>query len=514
MCMVMKLYDLIQSVINIYKSKSVRTDRRKSVPFGKSLNDNISYVKRSFDPCADLVIHEMKLTGINAAVFLIDNMINKSVLSLGILEPLYKFTYKGTPEQCINDIRSRVIYLDDIAEITTFDELTDMIMSGFAVIAVDGCDRMIAAGIQGFSSRSISEPESDVIQRGAKEGFVEPLHTNLSMIRRRMKNPHLCSEIIKVGTLSRTEVCICYLSDIASPTIVSRLKQRLHEVTLETVLASGYLVPFIEDKGDISPFCTVGITERPDTVCGKLTEGRIAVLIDGVPDALIVPHLFAEYFQTLDDYSNRPYFAVFTRWLKLAAFFISMLLPGIFVALATFDPEMFPTLMLNKIAGSIGATPLSLMAETVLIQLVYEVMRESGLRMPQPLGYAVSIVGGLVIGDTAVNAGLIGAPTLMVAAAAAICSYIIPNLYAPAAMLRLTFTFIGGIFGIGGVSLLFCLVFINLCSKTSFGIPFTSPITPFGTAAARDVFIRAGWKTLSDKIQKVQNMPGADISGG
>lgn len=510
----MHLYNFIRSVLNMYQSKGKMLPQQKKIPFGKSLQDNISYVKRSFEGCADFVVHEMKLQGIKAAVFSIDNMINKSVLSLGIMEPLSRSTYTGTPEEGLEKIRSSIICLDDISVITVYEDLYRLIMSGFAVIAVDGCDKMLAVGIQGYASRGISEPESDVIQRGSKEGFVEPLRTNLSMIRRRMKTPLLCSEIITVGALSQTEVCICYLKNAASPEIISSLKQRLHAVTSDTILAAGYLVPFLEDSGNISPFSTVGITERPDTVCGKLTEGRIAVLIDGVPTALIVPYLFAEYFQTLDDYSNRPYFAVFARWLKLAAFFVSMLLPGIFVALGTFDPEMFPTLLLNKIAGSIGATPLSLMAETILIQLVYEIMRESGLRMPQPLGYAVSIVGGLVIGDTAVNAGLIGAPTLMVAAVAAICSYIIPNLYAPTAMLRLLFTFIGGIWGIAGVSLLFCLVFINLCSKTSFGIPFTAPITPFGSGAVRDVFIRAGWKTLSRRTQKIQNMPGADITGG
>ena len=201
----------------------------------------------------------------------------------------------------------------------------------------------------------------------------------------------------------------------------------------------------------------------------------------------------------------------FTILLKFAVLFISVLLPGFYTSLGTFDPEMFPTLTLNKIAVSIAGTPMSLMSETLLILLVYEIMRESGLRMPQPLGYAVSIVGGLVIGDTAINAGLIGAPTLMVVAISAICSYIIPNLYAPAAILRILFTIAGGIGGIWGLSAVFCMVFVELCAKTSFGIPYTSPITPPGVSALRDVFIRAGWKTLSKKQERIQNMPGSEV---
>ncbi len=507
------MYEFINVIKSVYTKKSQKNTDVKKTYLNSSLASNIEYIRRSFHNAADLTVHEMELTGINAAVISIDNLINKDILALGIMKPLFEFQFNGSPKDCLDNIQNKILYIDDITEIKTFDELYTFILSGFAVIALDGCETMLSVGIQGYKSRSISEPESDVIQRGSKEGFVEPLRTNMSMLRRRMKSTDLNFEIYTVGDVSKTEICLCYLNDVTSKEILGRLKSRINDINIDTVLAAGYLVPYLEDSGGISPFRTVGITERPDTVCGKLTEGRIAILIDGVPSALIVPYLFAEYFQTLDDYSNRPYFAAFTRWLKFVAFFISVLLPGIYTALGTFNPEMFPTLMLNKIAGSIGDTPLSLMAETLLILLVYEIMRESGLRMPQPLGYAVSIVGGLVIGDTAINAGLIGAPTLMVAAVSAICSYIIPNLYAPAAILRLIFTVAGGIWGIWGISAVFCLVFINLCSKTSFGIPYTSPITPLGASALRDVFVRAGWKTLAGKNEKIQNMPGADVMG-
>ena len=508
------MYDFINIIKDIYTQKTGEKNAVSKTILNSSLKSNLDYIRRDFNNAADLTIHEMSLSGIDSAVISIDNLISKDILALGIIKPMFEYSFTGSPESCLSDIQYKILYIDDITEITTFEELYSFIMSGFAVIALEGCPKMLAVGIQGYKSRSISEPESDVIQRGSKEGFVEPLRTNMTLIRRRMKSPKLNLEIMTIGRLSKTEICLCYLSDTASPKIISMLKERLNKVNIDTVLAAGYLVPYLEEEGRVSPFSTVGVTERPDTVCGKITEGRIAVLVDGVPSALIVPYLFAEYFQTLDDYSNKPYFATFTRWLKYAAFLISILLPGIYTALGTFNPEMFPTLMLNKIAGSIGDTPLSLMAETILILLVYEIMRESGLRMPQPLGYAVSIVGGLVIGDTAINAGLIGAPTLMVVAISAICSYIIPNLYAPAAILRLMFTVAGGLFGIWGVSALFCLVFINLCSKNSFGIPYTSPITPTGAALMRDVAVRAGWKTLSAKTEMVQNMPGANVKSG
>ncbi len=504
------LYELISNLKSIFSNHKIPGPIPEKTKLNDNLISNLDYIRRRFDYSCDLMIHEIKPNGIRCAVISIDNMINKDILGQAVLKPLYSYDFSNkTSDECMKTIETELLYIDDISRISTFEEVYRFILSGFAVLALDGCNQMLSIGVQGYQSRSISEPESDVVQRGSKEGFVEPIRTNMSLLRRRMKTPELKFEILTAGNLSKTEICLCYLNNAVSKDILAEVKKRINAMNIDTVFAAGYMVSYLEDSGGISPFRSIGITERPDTLCGKLTEGRIGILIDGVPSALIVPYLFAEYFQTLDDYSNRPYFAAFTRLLKFAAFIISILLPGIYTALGSFNPEMFPTLMLNKIAVSIGDTPLSLMSETLLILLVYEIMRESGLRMPQPLGYAVSIVGGLVIGDTAINAGLIGAPTLMVVAISAICSYIIPNLYAPAAILRIVFTIIGGTLGIWGIAAAFCMVCVNLCSRTSFGIPYTSPITPFGATALRDVFFRADWKTLSLKNEKIQNMPGA-----
>ncbi len=505
------LYRFFSQLKSIYQKQDAVPFEPERTPFSCSLEANLSYIRTAFSDSADLTVRELKLSGLNIAVISIDNMVDKQVLSDGVIKPMFGFDFTGTPQTCYNNIKYRLLYTPDLLDLTCYEEMESRIMSGFAVIAVDGCDKMLAVGIQGYASRSVSEPEADVVQRGSKEGFVESLRVNMSMLRRRMKNPLLVLEVMTVGSVSRTEVGICYLRDKASPAILEQLRSRLRKTGLKTLMASGYLVPFLEEQHSFSLFSGVGTSERPDTVCGKLTEGRIAVIVDGVPSVLIVPYLFAEHFQTLDDYSNRSYFAALTRRLKYAAFLISVLLPGVYVTLGTFDPEMFPTLMLNKIASSITATPLSLLAETILILFVYEIMREAGLRMPQPLGYAVSIVGGLVVGDTAVNAGLLGAPTLMVVAVTAISSYVLPDLYAPSAILRVLFVFAGGWFGMWGIAVLACVILINLCGKTSFGIPYTTPVTPFSAVALRDVFVRAGWPVLSKKTETVQELPGADL---
>lgn len=503
------MYDFIRRIREMTAPAPRMQPQQPEQGLFADLKQNEEELRRLFHHASDLTIRPLRVGGKAADVLTIDNLVDKAILSEAIIRPLTRGMEEQkelTPER----IRESLLFTENVQEVHTFRALIQTLLSGSAVIAVQGFAVMIASGVQGYRTRGISEPTADVVPRGSKEGFVESLRTNLSMIRRRMKTESLCSEMLTIGRLSHTEVCLCYVEGLVSPAILQEVRERLRKADLETVLAAGYVVPFLEKRRGFSFFTTVGITERPDTVCGKLSEGRIAVLIDGVPGALTVPFVLAEVFQTLDDYTNRPFFAAFTRWLKFAAFFVSMLLPGLFVALGTFHTEMYPTLLLNRIAAAMAHTPLSLTGETLAILFVYEMMRESGLRMPQPLGYAVSIVGGLVIGDTAVHAGLIGAPTLMVVAVAAISSYIIPNVYAPLSVLRLLFTVVGGLWGLWGIGALLFVVFVDVCSQESFGVPFTTPISPFGAQVFRDVALRADWRILSEKTETIQTMPGVN----
>ena len=237
----------------------------------------------------------------------------------------------------------------------------------------------------------------------------------------------------------------------------------------------------------------------------------MAILIDGTPNVIVLPHLFLENFQSLDDYANRPFYAAFTRVLKLLAFFLAMYLPGFYVAASTFHPEMIPEPLLLKIAQSELNTPFSVMVEAIVIHIIYEIMREAGLRAPKSLGHAVSIVGALVIGDAAVNSGLIGAPTLMVIAVTAISSYLVPSLYEPVALCRLVFILIGGTIGFWGLMTAMFLMTANLCSESSFGIPFGSPLSPFSLSSMRDAVLRFGWPKLGKRVEKIQDLPGSTL---
>lgn len=480
-----------------------------------SINEIKLSLQSQFDNSADLSVRVFTLKSalkIQAAVITMEGLVDKEQLSQSVLNPLLTFDYGARDSAAVSVIAySSVMASSDVIKLSSADEIVTYITSGFAVLMIDGAEELYAVGVQGYSFRGVSEPESEVVQRGSREGFTEPLRVNMSMIRRRMKTPDLKFEQMTVGTDSKTQLMICYLQSQVSLDLLNKLKNRLSGCNLETVLASGYLSDYLEDNGSGSLFSGVGISERPDTVCGKMTEGRIAIIVDGTPAVMIVPHLFVEEFQSVDDYSNRTYYAAFIRLMKYLSFFVSVFLPGLYVALAQFHPEYFPTWLLINTSESLAQTPFPVTAEVLAITVVYEIMKEAGLRIPKSLGHAVSIVGALVIGDSAVNAGIISASTLMVVATAAICGYVTSPLYPPIMMLRMLFIVVGGFTGLWGITLATAVVLIGMCAKTSLGVPYLSSLSPFSLRRMRDVFIRAGWRQLSKHTIRVQKFPETEV---
>ena len=474
----------------------------------QSLTENTQFFQQKFQNAMDFMLRELDLGGVRAALLGLDGLVNKQVITLSILDPLLAAPPPDKPgEAALAYIEGQVLATMEQKRVGDTAQALTLLMSGFALLLVEGCREGLAFGVQGFATRGPEEPQNEVMQRGAKDGFTESFLTNIAMIRRRLKTTDLKFEKVEVGAQSHTPLALCYLQGVASPQILAQVKQRLAACDLQTVLGAGYLSGFL-DRGRL--FRGVGMTERPDVVCGKIEEGRIAILVEGTPSALLVPFLFVENFQTLDDYLARPFYGTFLRWLKYAAFFLSAFLPGLYVAIVTHHPEMLPEALLLKIAESESQTPFPIMAETLLLYFLYEVLREAGLRAPRSLSATVSIVGGLVVGDTAVAAGLVGAPSLLVVALTAIAGYAVPRLYEPLALLRLGFLLAGNFLGVWGVVIGLTVLLMDLCGTSSFGVPLLSPIAPFrGELAARDVLARADWRRLARRRATVQTMPGS-----
>ena len=380
---------------------------RKLAP---TLQQRLADLREMVGNTGDLIVNELTVCGIDCAVVMCEGMVATAVFAELFAEPLTALRLdQPTPEKLLGWVRHQSLLAPDQKEFQTYGDLTRFIMSGFVVLLAEGVEPGLAFGIQGYDGRSVSEPAGESNERGSREGFIEKLRPNLALVRRRFKSADLTFEMVNFGVKSRTDGALVYLRGAVSPELLEEVRRRLSQVKIDVVLESGYLQPFLDAK-PLSIFSGVGYTERPDTLCAKVSEGRIGLLVDGTPYALVVPYLFNEHFQSFDDYAHRPYFATFIRWLKYAAFLFSFLLPGLYVGLGSFHPELLPKNLLLKLAQSESVTPLPLMFEALLIFFIYEIMREAGLRMPKSVGHAVSIVGALVIGDAAVTAGLIGAP--------------------------------------------------------------------------------------------------------
>lgn len=478
----------------------------------KDLGRNTVNIRAIMRNSSDLNIKYAKAGGVCVCILFCEGQTDTNQMANLIFRPINSIgnEKKLDPARVMEIMQGELLLAGEQHQVDDYEQLTAEIMNGFCVILADGVTHGIAVGVQGYEKRSVSEPSTHINLRGSREGFVEPVRTNMSMLRRRIKSPDLVFKLSTVGSLSNTDICLCYIESKVSRELLEDIERRLEELPLSAVLEGGYIQPFLEEKGSLI-FDEAGITERPDTLAAKLYEGRVGIIIDGTPFALIIPRLFTENFQTLDDYTQKPVYVAIMRALRYIAFAASVLLPGFYVAIANFHPELIPDSLLLNLAASIQITPYNLLTECLLIHIFYEIMREAGLRMPSNLGHAVSIVGGIVIGDIVVSAGLIGAPLVLIVAVSSIASFIVPDLYNNIVVMRFAFIIVGGMWGLFGITILGMLFLLKICSMSPYGIPYTSPVSPFSLRGMRDTLIRAGWRTLAKNDVKIQDLNGSDL---
>ncbi len=506
------MFDELKRKINYLFKNENSAPSKEAVPLTSSLTENMILLRKQYPDSMDLNKREIELGRGKIALLCCEGLVSSQTIALSLVRPLQEAAEKNnmTSDEIFDFIQHKSLLAPEQREIYNFDELFTSIMSGFAAILVEGKNIGFVVGMHGFQFRSVSEPTNEVNELGPKEAFTEPIRINLSMIRRRLRSPDLRFNLMNVGKKSKTDVSVIYLKDRASPKLVNEVKRKLSKIDMDIILDSSYVRPFLEEN-PFSLFSSVGTTERPDVLCGKIKEGRIAVLIDGSPYALIVPHLFSENFKSFDDYAHRPYFSTFVRILKYISFFISFLLPGGYVAVTTFHPELLPRQLLFSIASAEQTIPFSIMTEALFIYLVFEIMREAGIRLPNAVGHTIGIVGALVIGDAAINAGLVGAPIVMVVAITAICAFSVPKLYEAIMILRFAFILIGGLSGLFGIAVASVFVGATISSMNSLHIPMTAPLSPFDMRWMSDTVLFTGIPKNSNGKMKIQDISGSQL---
>ena len=456
----------------------------------------ISYFKRIFTDDNSVVFRELVLKDegrTRCCLIYINGLVDSSFISTHIVKPLAEADPLSTPFH-EHEVLS-LITAAGAKSLRSPEAAVDQILTGNTALVLGTMEEILIVDTFGAEKRSIQEPSTEKNVRGPKEGFTESLIVNMSMIRRRIRSPELKFEYKVLGSVSSKSICICYIKDIASPKIVRELMNRLEKINLDAVLDSGVLQESLKDSS-FSPFKTIGGTEKPDAVAGKLLEGRVVLLCDGSPMALTVPFIFTEYFQVSEDYYNFFVFASLNRMLRLLGFFLATSVAPIYVALITFHQEMIPTTLVIGITAARQGVPFPTIVEALLLLVMFEILREVGIRIPSEIGQTISFVGALIIGQAAVEAKFISAPMVIVAAIAGITGFLVAQMDAELLVIRYTFLIASSIIGLFGY--LFCIIilFIHLSSLRSFGIPYLMSVASPMKQDQKDMLIRAPWKFL------------------
>lgn len=421
-----------------------------------------------------------------------DGMINNKLLNEDIIRPVLEYSFGKDDPELIRTVSESITLSNSVERTDQVEELVQGIVYGDTVLLARGCPDALVLNTKGWAVRSIAEPESERVLRGPREGFNESLLMNLSMLHRKLRTPDLKMKYRTFGTRSKTKACICYLDSLVNKSVLEELEKRLDRIDIDGTLDTNYIGELIKDS-PFSAIKTVGSTERPDVVAGRLLEGRIALFLDGTPSVLTVPHLFIELFQSDEDYYVNFVFASIGRLLRILAFVISLTFPAIYVALVTFHQEMLPTQLLLSISASRQGVPLPTALETVLMLIVFEMLRESGARMPGIMGQTLSIVGALVVGQAAVDAKLVSAPIIIVVGLAGITGLMVPRLKGYILVHRFCLLFCACILGLYGLLLGIVALLVGIFGMHSFGVPIVPDFHLKNPQEYKDIYVRFPW---------------------
>lgn len=458
------------------------------VPLPDSVEDIKVQLHRELGASNDLVFRTIRIGRRKALLVFIEGMVNSDQINEHLLRPLQR---TDIPAPSLALIQERYLSAGEVAEHENFKAAVLGILSGQVLLAVEGATKVLTINAPGFPNRAVEESATEAVIRGPRDGFTENLLQNTALIRRRIKTPNLTIQHLNLGEYSRTKVALAWIKGIADPVLVDEIKKRLDRIEIDAIMESGYIEEFIEDNPR-SPFPQLKGTERPDKVAADLFEGRIALVTDNTPFVLTMPVSFWQFLQANEDYYERPFIATALRMLRFYALLISMFLPAIYVAATTFHQEMIPTSLALSIAGSREGTPFPAVIEALIMEIAFEALREAGVRLPKPVGQAVSIVGALVVGQAAVEAGLVSPAMVIVVAGTAIASFVIPynGLSIAIRLLRFPLLLSAGALGLYGMLAVFFVILLHLCNLRSLGRPYMAPMAPLIVSDLKDTNVR------------------------
>lgn len=496
----MKKLQLQKPQAAVYASSS----SQPQMPFSGVLEQDMAWLQDCYVRCSDLVYRQFTIggeQGHRAAVFFFDGMTNSRVVHDNILQPLF-IDAELAQYDAENDKKTQKYFsflkqhLLPAGEVESTDDLEQgrmAMMNGDVLLLIDGCRQGFIIDAKGFPARPVGSAQNEMVLRGPQEAFTEVLRVNTALIRRRLRTDKLKLEEKTLGRLTQTNVSVVYLEGIANENIIAEIHRRLDNLKdVDSILDGSCIEQYIEDA-PFSIFPQIQYTERPDKVAASLLEGRVALVVDGSPEVLLLPLMFVQLLQSPEDYYNRVWAGTFMRWVRYLGMLIATTFPSLYVAVTSFHPEMLPLSLLLSISSAREGVPFPAFVEALIMELSFELLREASIRLPGAIGNTIGIVGALVIGDAAVSAHLVAPQMVIVVAITAIGSFTVPSMEAsyPIRLVRFPLMLLAATFGLYGVMLGWLLIIIHLVHLRSFGFPYLEPLAPLKLNELRDVLVRA-----------------------
>lgn len=481
------------------------------------LANNVKVLRKEFEDCSDVVFRELQMTSdVRGLVIFVDGIVKAESIQDHVLRPLLlHFGSKSGQDSSPDDLESSIVTVSQLSRTEKYADAIQAVLSGNAILLVDGFTEALILSVIGGNRRSVQEPQSEASVRGPREGFTESLRTNTSLVRFKVKTTKLKMVPFVIGTHTNTNIVLAYIEGLAETAVIEEVRKRLSAIKIDGVLESGYIEELIEDN-PFSPFPQFRHSERPDSIASVLLEGDFAIFVDGTPFVLSGPSSFWKMMQASEDYYERYMIGNMLRWLRYTFLLISLLLPALYIAVTTYHQDMLPSTLILSIAASREAIPFPALVEALIMEISFEALREAGIRLPKTVGQAVSILGALVIGQAAVQAGIVSAPMVIIVSMTGIASFTIPhfNMAISVRMLRFPIMVFAGVLGMFGIVVGVLLISLHLAQLKSFGKPYLTGIAPYRHSDQKDIFVRAPWWSMIRRPSKGTDPGGKRMKKG
>lgn len=480
------------------------------------IEDILASLKDIFKDANDLVFREIVIEGeqkIKAFLCQIDGISNRELIEDVVIRPLTKqskqgdVTVGGLKENIYKYLTESTIATIDMKEVEYLEEAIDLVLSGETALFLEGYNKGIIISSRNWPARSPDEPNGETVVRGSRDGFVETIRFNTALIRRRIRDPGLKVKQMQVGVRSKTDIAVMYIDSIVDKDILKKVEKNLKDINIDAILDSGYIQQFLE-QNPYTPFPQILVTERPDVTAASIYEGKIAIIVDNSPAVLVLPITFSAFFQSSEDYYVRSAVSTVVRLIRILAVIMAVFAPAIYVALTSFNPEVIPTKLALSITSSREGVPFPAFIEIMIMEVTLDILREAGIRLPKPIGSTIGVVGGLVIGQAAVSAGIVSPIAVIIIAITALGTFATPHYEIEASfrMVRVILILCSALLGLYGVVLGIIALVMHLTKIESYGVPYFEPIAPFNLKDLKDsMFAIVPWKFMKERPQYINN---------